>query len=139
MLRIIIDTNVFISGVFFGGNAGRILEAWTDGEIQLVLSPQIYLEYERVFDVLKKRYSNRQFQSYLSQVASYAEFIDAPDLGQAISRDPDDDKFLACAIAGKVPLIISGDSDLLDVSGYAEISIITPRVFCDNYISGLPK
>lgn len=137
MLRIIIDTNIFISGVFFGGNAGRILEAWAEGKIQLVLSPQIYREYERVLDVLKKRYPDRKFQSYLSQIASYAEFVDAPELEQTISRDPDDDKFLACAIAGKVPVIISGDRDLLDVSGSADVSIITPRAFCDDHLQEL--
>jgi putative PIN family toxin of toxin-antitoxin system len=137
LLRIIIDTNVFVSGVFFGGNAGRILEAWTEGEVQLVLSPEIYKEYERVFDVLRKRYSDHKFQNYLGEVVSYAEFVDPPDLVEGISRDPDDDKFLACAIAGKVPLIISGDGDLLDVSGYTKISIITPRAFCDNYLAGL--
>jgi AbrB family looped-hinge helix DNA binding protein len=47
-VRIVLDTNVLVSGVFFGGPPGRILEAWRDRRIQLVLSPEILGEYQRV-------------------------------------------------------------------------------------------
>lgn len=47
-MRVILDTNVFISGVFFGGPPSRILEGWHDGRVTLVLSPEILDEYQRV-------------------------------------------------------------------------------------------
>ena len=47
-MKVVLDTNVFVSGVFFGGQPHKILEAWRDGKIQLLLSPAILEEYQRV-------------------------------------------------------------------------------------------
>lgn len=47
-MNVVLDTNVFVSGVFFGGIPGRILAAWAVGDVYLVLSPDILVEYERV-------------------------------------------------------------------------------------------
>lgn len=66
-MRIVLDTNVFVSAVFFGGVPGRILEAWRDGRLQLVLSAGILDEYQRVGQALSAQYagvtSNRASRS----------------------------------------------------------------------------
>ncbi len=56
-MRVVLDTNVFISGVFFGGIPGQILQAWRDSQIRIVLSEDILKEYADVLDRLEGRYS----------------------------------------------------------------------------------
>jgi putative PIN family toxin of toxin-antitoxin system len=55
-VRVILDTNVFISGIFFAGPPYRILKAWRDGKVQLVISPEILEEYRRVSHDLVKQF-----------------------------------------------------------------------------------
>jgi predicted nucleic acid-binding protein len=64
-----------------------------------------------------------------------AVVVNVSELGQRVCRDPDDDKFLACAIAGKTKIVVSGDKDLLATSGYAGITVLTPRGFVDRYLT----
>ena len=56
------------------------------------------------------------------------------DLPEPVSEDPDDDKFLACALASNTRIIVSGDSDLLKVTGYADIRVLTPKVFITEFL-----
>jgi len=116
-VRIILDTNVFVSGVFFGGVPGRILEAWRDARVLLVLSADIRAEYQRVGQVLGAQYPGVDLEPFLGLLTVQAEIVNAPNLPEQVSSDPDDDKFLACAIAAGVAVIISGDKDLADQSG----------------------
>lgn len=55
-MRIVLDTNVFVSGIFFSGPPSRILEAWRDGKIELAISPDILSEYQRVGNELSKQF-----------------------------------------------------------------------------------
>ncbi len=64
-----------------------------------------------------------------------ATIVDAPALAEQVSADPDDDKFLSCALAARTPLIVSGDKHLLRVSGWSGITIVTPRQCTDRYLA----
>jgi putative PIN family toxin of toxin-antitoxin system len=134
-VRVILDTNVFISGVFFTGPPYHILKAWRDGIVHIVVSPEILGEYQRVGGVLAKQYPGIDLDPILNLLAAEAELIPAPPLPQPVCDDPDDDKFLACALASKTKIIISGDKQLLRVSGYRSIEVIRPRTFVDDYLS----
>ncbi len=70
----------------------------------------------------------------LELVTVKSELTAAPGLPEAVCADPDDDKFLACALASKAKHIISGDKHLLNVSGYRGVEVVEPRKFIDNYI-----
>ena len=96
-MKSVLDTNVFVSGVYFGGVPGIILEAWRDGQVELAVSLDILAEYERVASELAVRYSNVDPGPVLSLVALSAELHDCPSLDEQVCADPDDDKFLACA------------------------------------------
>jgi uncharacterized protein len=135
-VRIILDTNVFVSGVFFGGVPGRILHAWREGRVQLVFSVEIFEEYQRVGWILHDQHPGVDLEPFLTLIAVHAEIVDAPALPQRVSVDPDDDKFLACAVAAGVGLIVSGDKDLLDQSGWNGIRILRPRQFFDEFVVG---
>lgn len=64
-----------------------------------------------------------------------AEMCQAEPLPEAVSADPDDDKFIACALASGSKLIVSGDKHLLDVDGYRGIEILKPRAFLERYLA----
>jgi len=136
-VRIVLDTNVFVSGVFFGGVPGRILEAWRDARVRLVLSADILAEYQRVGQVLGAQYPGVDLEPFLGLLTVQAEIVNAPNLPEQVSSDPDDDKFLACAIAAGVAVIISGDKDPLDQSGWRGLRVLRPRQFADEFLSEL--
>jgi uncharacterized protein len=133
-VRVILDTNVFVSGVFFGGIPARILEAWRDGRIHPVLSAEILDEYRRVGATLGRRYPGVDLEPLLAILAVHAEVVEAPALAEPVSVDPDDDKFLACAIAAGVAVIVSGDKHLVDESGWRGVRVLRPREFAEEFL-----
>ncbi len=133
-MKVILDTNVFVSGIFFGGLPGRILAAWRDAQIQLVLSAEILDEYQRVGQVLGNQYPGVDLEPFLALLAVHAEIVQAPPLPQPVCADPDDDKFLACAIAAGVSVIISGDKDVLDQTEWRGIRVLRPRQFSEEFL-----
>jgi putative PIN family toxin of toxin-antitoxin system len=133
-LKIVLDTNVIISGVFFTGPPYEILKAWRDGRIQILVSEEIIEEYRRVGELLSKQFFDIEFGQILQLLTINAEFVQPLKLTARVCEDPDDDKFLECAISGKSNLIVSGDKHLLKVSGHKGIEIINPRNFVDNYL-----
>jgi putative PIN family toxin of toxin-antitoxin system len=136
-VKVVLDTNVLVSGVFFGGVPGRILSAWAAGKVVLVLSPVILEEYRRVGHELGLQYPdlNTTFERVLTLIAMNAMIVDAPPLTGPVSEDPADDMFLAAALASQTRLIVSGDQDLLRVSGWRGIDVLTPRQFLDQQLS----
>jgi uncharacterized protein len=135
-VRIVVDTNVLVSGLLFGGTPARVLAAWTDGVAMLVVSPEILDEYRRVGLELAKGRSElvTALEALLTLIAIHAVVIDAPALPAPVSEDPDDDKFLAAALASGGKLIVSGDKHLLRVSGWSQIEVLKPRQFVDQYL-----
>ncbi len=134
-MRVVLDTNVFVSGVFFTGSPAQILEAWRDGRVQPVISASILEEYRRVGLVLTERYDGVDLEPMLTLLAVHSEAVEAPDLSGSVSEDPDDDKFLSCAVASGASVIVSGDKHLLRVSGWSGIQVLTPRQFVDRFLS----
>ena len=133
-MKVILDTNVFVSGIFFGGPPHRILVAWREGVIALVLSSEILEECRRVAGILAAQFPPIDLRAILALVERGAEHHEAPRLLEPVCDDPDDDKFLACAIASEVTLIVSGDKHLLRISGFRGIQVLKPRTFVDTYL-----
>jgi len=136
-VKLILDTNVLVSGIFFAGVPGRILEAWRDRRVQLVVSPEILDEYRRVGEELAARYPTIRdsFDDILALITIETELVAAPDLPGPVSEDPADDKFLACALASGTQVVVSGDKHLLRVSGWRGIGVLTPRQCYDRYLA----
>ncbi|MEA3242584.1 MAG: putative toxin-antitoxin system toxin component, PIN family [Pseudomonadota bacterium] len=128
-MKVVLDTNVLISGIYFGGIPGKVLEAWGARRFQLLVSTEILQEYLNVAERLADRYAGVEYESILGLIIQNAELVQPSDLPEPVSTDPDDDKFLACALAGDSTTIVSGDSDLLNVSGYCSITVLTPKAF----------
>ena len=134
-MRVILDTNVFVSGVFFRGPPYQILTAWRDGKVQLVASPEILDEYQRVGEILGKQFPKVDLGPIIDLLAVEAKLVLPPPLPEPVCADPDDDKFLACALASKTKFVISGDKHLLNVSNYRGIMIVRPRKFVNEYLT----
>ena len=134
-MKIVLDTNVFVSGVFFKGPPYQILTAWRDGKIQLVISPEILEEYRRVGEILAEDRPVVDLRPMLEFVIQNATIYSAPPLVEPVCDDPDDDKFLACALVSESSIIVSGDKHLLKVSGYQDITVLKPRDFVDQYLA----
>jgi len=128
-MKVVIDTNVFVSS-FFGGNPRKIVDMWKQGKLTLCLSKEIVSEYTTVLDRI-----GLENQKELKEIFSlFARGIQSVFSGKTpvlkvVIDDPDDDKFIECAVALKAEYIISGDKDLLEVSEYMGIKILNPREF----------
>lgn len=133
-MKVVIDTNVFVAGIFWSGPPYTILQAWQEKKIQVAITKDILDEYHRVAELLQQKYSTIDLTPIIEWVTTYSEICHPAPLSKRISVDPDDDKFIACAIAAKANIIISGDKDLLDVSGVFGIQVIKPRGFVNQYL-----
>jgi len=133
-VKVVIDTNVFISGVFFTGPPSRILEAWRDERIRIVVSPDILEEYRRVGDILISQFPSIEIGRILELLMNNSEIVSYESLPDPVCKDPDDDKFLSCALKSGARIIISGDKHLLKASGYRGLQVISPRRFLDDYL-----
>jgi len=136
-VRIILDTNVVISGIFFAGPPYQILKAWRKGKLHLLISEEILAEYRRVGETLALQFPSIDLLPILDMLRANAEVISVKCLPEPVCDDPDDDKFLACALAGECKLIVSGDKHLLKVSGFRSIKVLKPREFVNCYLDML--
>jgi putative PIN family toxin of toxin-antitoxin system len=138
-MRIVLDTNVFISGIFFTGPPYQILKAWRDGRVQLLVSPSILDEYQRIGAELALQFRDVDLKAFLDLLTVQAEIVLAPTLPPVIRDDPSDDKFLEAAVAGNASYIISGDKHLLTLSEFQGIQILKPRDFAQRYLRSRGK
>ncbi len=132
-MKVILDTNVLISGIFFRGLPGKIVQAVQTGYLNLVISVAILEEYYAVARELSASHPVDAIP-VIEQIALESDILDVPFWNEKICDDPDDDKFLACALAAGVFYIVSGDKALLRVSGYQSLNILTPREFVQQFL-----
>ena len=127
-MKVVLDTNVLISGIFFGGLPRAVLDAWAEGRFQLVISPLIFDEYVRTCERLSESRPGLEFQPILASIIGHGELV--PDLTSSlpITTDPDDDKFMLCARDWKA-IIVSGDQHLHHASGWEGVRVMTPHDF----------
>ena len=133
-MRIVLNTNVFISGIFFTGPPYQILKAWRDGKVQLLVSPSILDEYQRIGVELALQFRDVDLRPFWDLLTIQAEIVLAPTLPQVIHDDPSNDKFLEAAVAGNASYIISGDKHLPKLSEFQGIQILKPKDFVQRHL-----
>jgi putative PIN family toxin of toxin-antitoxin system len=134
-MKIVLDTNVLVSGIFFSGPPADILRAWSRGKFRLVLSPEILDEYTRVSTELADKFPDIDIRRILDLVVVRSEVCSPAALPQQVCEDRHDDKFFAAALDRRAKIIISGDKHLLRVSGYQSVSVLTPRQFLAQHLT----
>lgn len=129
MLRVVIDTNVFISS-FFGGIPRDIINLWKIGQITICLSQEIIEEYIEVLNRLGLKDKNEIKNLTKLFAEGYHSIFTAktPNI-EIVKDDPDDTKFIECAVALDSKIIISGDKHLKNIKKYIDIEIMSPKAF----------
>lgn len=128
MLRLVIDTNVLVSS-FFGGNSKRAIDLWKTGKAVLCLSDEILEEYLRVIARLPIAPETKSGLLAILQEKRNIEWFSPVSHHAVIREDPEDDKFIDCAVEAKADCIISGDAHLLKLKKYQDIPIHSPKDF----------
>ena len=126
--NIVIDTNIVISGLFFGGLPRDLLNLVIADEVTAFVTPEIIEEYEHTVERLLQKYPDRFDLASLPLLWDHFTEV-SHQTGISLARDADDDKFLACAMDSDASFIVSGDGDLLVIREINDIQIITVREF----------
>jgi putative PIN family toxin of toxin-antitoxin system len=130
-LRVVLDTNLLVSYLLTQGRTmARIIDYWESGNIVVVVSPALV---EELTEVVQRPRLRRQMtvdpQLLIDLVSSDAVHTRGDLAFPGASRDPKDDKFLACAVEGEAAYLVSGDEDLLSLKHFQGISIVRPADF----------
>jgi putative PIN family toxin of toxin-antitoxin system len=129
-VRVVLDTNALVSALLFSGVASKLVSLWQNGSIAPLLSREILDEYLRVLSYPKFALSEEEIKELIQEeILPFAEVVKPKKRLRVVRRDPSDNKFLECAVAGKATVIISGDKDLLSLSRYRQIRIQSPAQF----------
>jgi putative PIN family toxin of toxin-antitoxin system len=126
----VIDTNVVISAILFGGAPGKLVDLWKTGRIAPLITEEIMTEYIRVLAYPKFKLSEEEINYIIHrEILPFFKVVKSVPGPSIIKKDPDDDKFIQCAKAGNAKIIISGDQHLLALKSYKDIEILTPNQF----------
>ncbi len=132
--RVVLDTNVVLSALLFsGGAAGGLRRAWQDGRFLPLVNTVTAQELVRVLAYPKLRLTHEEQQELLADYLPHATVVHMPSVQPSVPhcRDAHDLPFLRLALAGKAALLVSGDKDLLALTGKFAIPIITPAAFLE--------
>lgn len=129
-MRVVIDTNVLVSGLLWRGPPHALLEHARNGLVSVVTSPALLTELDEVlgrakFEVVLARIETSR-ERVLAELRQLAEVLEPPALAKPVCRDPDDDVVLALALAARADVIVSGDADLLALQAFEGIPILDP-------------
>ena len=131
--RIVLDTNVLISAILFGGHPRQILDRVIAGEIDCSLSFAILDELRDVLQRSKFGFTPEQAITVIDELRSVCEILNPPRRIRTIKVDPDDNRILECAVEAQADYIVSGDAHLLDLGEYRKISIKRPADFLNAF------
>ncbi len=135
-MKIVIDTNVIASAIFFGGLPYSLIDALMLNKINACTSDEISNEYHEIIKRLSLKYPKKAPNLSLDIIIEKMENI-TPTTHVEVCRDPDDNKFIECAIEGKCIYIVSGDKDLLTLKNFNDIQIVTVSEFLNTYYPDL--
>ena len=132
--RIALDTNVLVSALLFKGGLPKIVGLWQKGKIIPVISKETFSELVTVLEYPKFSLTQEETDSIIKcEILPYFEIVEVVKDVEGICRDPEDDKFISCAISGSADYIVSGDKDLFDLKQYKSIKIIKASDFLKMY------
>jgi putative PIN family toxin of toxin-antitoxin system len=127
MIRLVLDTNIFVSALISTRSNPALLLDEAGKKYLLFISKEILGEVEDVISREKFGFTREKIDTALEAILSFSEIIDPEIKVDVIKSDPDDNKILECAIACGASYIISGDAHLLKLKEYEDIKIINPK------------
>jgi putative PIN family toxin of toxin-antitoxin system len=127
MIRVVLDTNIYVSALVFGGKPAQVLQLAEAGLYVLVVSSEIRTELEETLET-KFRWPRRVVKRTCSELWESAHWTVVSDIVHVV-RDANDNHVLACAVQGGAGFLVTGDRDLLVHGTYRDIRIVTPAEF----------
>ena len=139
-MRVVVDTNIWVSGLLWRGAPWRLLRLAEQGEIELCVAPAMLdeleqvLSYERLYPRLAQLgLTPAELLAYALRLALVFEIAEGAPI---VAADPDDDMFLRCAAVAEASYVVSGDHHLLDLGEYAGIQIVNVQEFLEQVFPG---
>lgn len=135
MVRVVLDTNVWISALNFGGKPAQILKIAVKKQIRLYCSQTLFAE---LLGVLRKKfgYSDERIEEVEALFKKRVKFREPRTTLDVVKTDPADNRVLECALEAEADYIVSGDKDLLNLSNFKKIKIVKPAEFLKIYEKG---
>ena len=125
-LRVVVDTNVLLSALLFGGQPGRLRDLWVEGRIVPLVSQETFAEFNKVLYYPKFDLAPAEITMLIEEEwLPYAQVIEVTEDAAGTCRDSRDDKFLALAASGDASYLVTGDKDLLVLKVFSKTSILT--------------
>ena len=125
IIGVVLDTNVLISALLFKGELSRIVGLWREGKIIPIISRETFDELRTVLEYPKFSLSRAEIKSLIeNEILPFFEVVNVTKHVKGLCRDPEDDKFISCAISANADCIVTGDKDLFDLKEYQSIRII---------------
>ena len=131
MLSSTADTNIYISGLNFGGLPRRFLNLAEAGMFRLAVSEDILAEIAKALAYEKIGWPPERIQQTIRQFRRFAEMVRPTDLLQVITADPSDNRILECAFAAQSQYLVTGDNHLLKLQQYGETRIVKLAEFME--------
>jgi putative PIN family toxin of toxin-antitoxin system len=130
-MKIVLDSNIFVSSFYWAGNPRKVFERVTNGLDELYITDDILNEIRTV--MLRKKFDTNvdEIEEYIKIIESYSIKLVSKNIIDKISRDDKDNKILVCGFDGNVDFIVSGDNDLLVLKEYKKIKIVNPRNYLE--------
>jgi len=127
-MNVVLDTNIFVSGIFWKGDSYKILQEWKEGKIQLIMSIEIISEISRILSDFKIQLPIELQKEWIHMITTNSMIVE-PMQKFNIVADTTDNKFIDAAVAGKAEYIITNDKHLLKINQFKNIKIITPKEY----------
>jgi hypothetical protein len=132
-MKVVLDTNVLISGIYWEGNESKILEACKIQNLKNYISPETIKEFKKVLFYDKFKLTTSEIESAMETVLSFSTVITPKRKLNVIKIDPVDNIFLEVALSSQAECIISGDKHLLKLGSYKGIKIMNSKDFIKNH------
>ena len=130
VITVLPDTNVILSAVLFTGKLSRTLELWKKGRIEPVLSRETFQELQEALLYPKFHLTPAEIEMILEEeILPFFSVVEDTAQLRGLCKDPDDDKFLSCAISASAEFLVSGDKDLYKMGKYRSVRILRPSDF----------
>ena len=128
-MKAVLDTNVFISGIFWMGESHKVVLAWKEGKFDLVTSPQAVSELVKILSDFKIRLPHDMIKEWGELIVRNSIVVEPEEKIRAVKDDPKDDIFIEAAVAGSADFIVSQDKEVLKLKEFRGIKIVTPEEF----------
>jgi len=128
-MMVVLDTNVFISGIFWKGSSNKVLTDWRNGKFTLVTSLEAVSEIIKVLKDFKIKLSDDMIKEWVDLIVRNSIIVEPKEKISIIKDDSKDNIFIETAVAGSVDYIVSQDNHLLKLREFRGIKIITPEEF----------